>query len=102
MDAEESAVVVPPDRTLGRALAVGAGIGIGIAALVFVLIAIPFYTLASLEPNGLDRPLVRTGLLYVAGPVGVGAGVVAGALAMRWYRKGNEWVVADRDSRYSR
>lgn len=87
---------------MGRALAVAVGVGIGVAALVFVLIAIPFYTLASLEPNGLDRPLVRTGLLYVAGPFGLAAGIVAGVLAGRWYRKGNAWVPADRDSRFSR
>lgn len=94
------ATVVPPARTWGRAVAVGIGVGIGVTAIVFVLISIPFYTLASFEPNGLDRPIVRTGLFLIAGPVGLVVGTIVGVVAARWYRSGTPWTVDDGGSRY--
>ncbi len=93
--------VVAPLRPLGRSVAVGVGVGVGAAAICFFLIAIPFYTLASFEPNGLGRPVVRTGLFRIALPVGVLLGVVIGAVAGWWYRMGRSWTVDDGGDRYS-
>ena len=79
----------------------GVGIGVGVAAIVFFLIAIPFYTLASFEPNGVDRPIIRTGLFRIALPVGALVGLVSGGVAGRWFRRGGAWTVAGGDDRYS-
>ncbi len=91
----------PTTRPLGRAIAIAVAVGIGIAAISFVVIAIPFYTLASFEPNGLDRPIVRTGLFRIAVPVGLLLGVVIGAITGRWLRRGGSWTVDDGGDRYS-
>lgn len=90
-----------PTRPTGRSVAIGVAVGVAAAAIVFFLIAIPFYTLASFEPNGLDRPIVRTGLFRIALPVGVVAGVVIGAVSGRWYRRGGRWTADDGGDRYS-
>lgn len=71
------------------------------AAIVFFVIAIPFYTLASFEPNGLDRPIIRTGLFRIALPVGVVLGIVTGSVAGWWWRSGRRWTVEDGGDRYS-
>ncbi len=89
------------ERPLGRSIALGVGIGVGAAAICFFLIAIPFYTLASFEPNGIDRPIVRTGLFRIALPVGVLVGLVAGAASGWWLRRGGSWTVNDGSDRYS-
>ncbi|MFP5321951.1 MAG: hypothetical protein ACLGIC_08900 [Acidimicrobiia bacterium] len=95
----------PPDarapRPLARSIAIGVGIGLGAAAIAFFLIAIPFYTLASFEPNGLDRPIVRTGLFRIALPVGALIGVAVGVASARWARKGGTWSVGGGDDRYT-
>lgn len=88
-------------RPLGRSIALGVGIGVGAAAICFFLIAIPLYTLASFEPNGLDRPIVRTGLFKVALPVGLAVGLGAGIASARWLRRGGAWTVDDGSDRYS-
>jgi hypothetical protein len=88
-------------RSLGSSIAIGVGIGIAAAAIAFFLIAIPFYTLASFEPNGIDRPVVRTGLFRIAMPVGVVLGVVVGAVSGWWVRRGGSWTVDDGGDRYS-
>ena len=88
-------------RPLGRSVLIGAGVGIAAAAIAFFLIAIPFYTLASFEPNGLDRPVVRTGLFRIALPVGVVLGLVVGAVSGRWYHQGGTWTTDDGGDRYS-
>lgn len=88
-------------RPLGRSIAIGVAVGVAAAAIVFFLIAIPFYTLASFEPNGLDRPIVRTGLFRIALPVGVISGLVIGAVSSRWYHRGGRWTVDDGGDRYS-
>ena len=88
-------------RSLGRSLALGVAIGIGAGAICFFLIAIPFYTLASFEPNGIDRPIVRTGLFKVALPVGVLVGIASGIAAGVWVRRGAAWTVNDGSDRYS-
>ena len=90
-----------PGRPLGQSVLLGVGIGIGLGLIVFFLVAIPFYTLASFEPNGLDRPIIRTGLFRIALPVGVLVGVVGGAIAGRWLRRGGSWTVDDGGDRYS-
>lgn len=91
----------PTPRPLGRSIALGVGIGIGAAAICFFLIAIPLYTLASFEPNGLDRPIVRTGLFNVALPVGLVVGLAAGVASAMWLRRGGAWTVSDGSDRYS-
>ena len=88
-------------RPLLRSVLMGAAIGVGVAAIVFFLIAIPFYTLASFEPNGVDRPIIRTGLFRIALPVGALVGLVSGAAASRWFRRGGRWTVVGGDDRYS-
>ncbi len=74
-------------------------VGIGLAAIAFFLIAIPFYTLGSFEPNGMDRPIVRTGLFRIALPVGAVLGVVLGSVAGWWYRRGRSWTTDDGGNR---
>jgi hypothetical protein len=88
-------------RPLGRSIAIGVGVAVGVAAIAFFVIAIPFYTLASLEPNGLDRPIVRTGLFRIAMPVGALVGVASGVAAGWWARRGGTWTVDDGGDRYS-
>jgi hypothetical protein len=90
----------PTRRSLGRSVALGVAIGIGAGAICFFLIAIPFYTLASFEPNGIDRPIVRTGLFKVAMPVGLLVGVASGIVAGLWVRRGGAWTVNDGSDRY--
>jgi uncharacterized membrane protein (DUF485 family) len=92
---------VAAPRSLGRSVAVGLAVGIGAAAICFFLIAIPFYTLASFEPNGIDRPIVRTGLFKVALPVGLLVGLAAGVASGVWARRGGGWTVDDGSDRYS-
>jgi hypothetical protein len=88
-------------RPLPWSIAVGVGVGIGAAAIAFFLIAIPFYTLASFEPNGLDRPIVRTGLFRIALPVGALIGLAVGIAVARWARRGGAWRLDDGGDRYS-
>lgn len=88
-------------RSLVRSVLVGLGLAVGLAGITAFLIAIPFYTLASFESNGIDRPLVRTGLFRVALPVGVLVGIVGGAVGGRWLHRGGRWVVDDGGDRYS-
>ncbi|MCO8127113.1 hypothetical protein NHL50_07820 [Acidimicrobiia bacterium EGI L10123] len=95
------ATTEPTPRSLGRSVALGIGIGVGAAAICFFLIAIPFYTLASFEPNGIDRPIVRTGLFRVALPVGLLVGLASGVASTLWLRRGGAWTVSDGSDRYS-
>ena len=88
-------------RPLLRSVLIGIGLAIGLAAVTFFLIAIPFYTLASFETNGIDRPIVRTGLFRVALPVGAIVGIVGGAVGGRWLHRGGRWVAEDGGDRYS-
>ncbi len=90
-----------PPRPLGRSVLLGSAVGIGVALTAFLLISIPFYTLASFEPNGMDRPLIRTGLLQIALPVGLALGAVTGVVTGRWLRRGGSWTVDDGGDRYS-
>lgn len=87
-------------RPLGRSVAVGVGVAVATAAIGFFLIAIPFFTLASFEPDGgLGRPIVRTGLFRIALPVGGLVGLVVGTVAGWWYRRGGAWTVDGGDDR---
>lgn len=88
-------------RSLARSIGIGAAIGLAAAAIAFFLIAIPFYTLASFEPNGLDRPIVRTGLFRIALPVGALIGLAVGVAAGWWMRRGGTWTVDEGGDRYS-
>ncbi|HSP04250.1 MAG TPA: hypothetical protein VLR27_12145 [Acidimicrobiales bacterium] len=90
----------PTQRSLGRSVALGIAVGVGVGAICFFLIAIPFYTLASFEPNGIDRPVVRTGLFKVALPVGLLVGLASGVAAGLWLRRGGTWTVNDGSARY--
>lgn len=99
--------MAPPSRTVrsprsvGSSIAIGVGVGVAAAAIAFFLIAIPLYLLAMLEPEGLDRPLVRTGLFAVAMPVGAVIGAVSGVVAGRMARRGGTWTLDDGGDRYS-
>ena len=90
-----------PPRPLPTSIALGVGVGLAAGAICFFLIAIPFYTLASFEPNGLDRPIVRTGLFRIALPVGVLVGLAIGVASGWWARRGGTWTVEDGGDRYS-
>lgn len=96
----------PPDESetassMRRAVLIGLGIGIGTGLLAFFLIAIPFYTLASFEPNGMDRPIIRTGLFRIALPVGAVVGIVVGSISGRWVHRGGKWPTSESGDRYS-
>lgn len=94
-------VEIRAPRPVVRSVLVGIALAVGLGAITFFLIAIPFYTLASFEPNGINRPIVRTGLFRIALPVGALVGVVGGAVAGRWLHRGGRWVVEDGRDRYS-
>ena len=85
----------------GRSVLIGVAVSIAVGATSFFLIAIPFYTLASFESHGIDRPIVRTGLFRIALPVGALVGIVVGAVAARWLRRGGRWTVDEGGDRYS-
>lgn len=68
--------------------AVGVGVGIAVAGLVYSLLAIPLYVFAQTDPDGLDRPLIRTAFFNVAVPAGLLAGLAAGVLVGLWYHRG--------------
>lgn len=91
----------PPRRPLGVSILLGVGIGVASAAIGYFLVAIPVYLVASFESNGLDRPIIRTGLFRVAMPVGVVLGAVVGTVSGRWYRRGGSWTLDDGGDRYS-
>lgn len=97
----EPAVDAPPTTTVVRSVARGVALAVGLAAITFFLIAIPFYTLASFESNGIDRPIVRTGLFRIALPVGILVGIVGGSVIGRWLHKGGRWTLEDDEDRYS-
>lgn len=91
-----------PGRSLTRSIVIGVAVAVAVGATVFFLIALPFYTLASFEPDGgVDRPIVRTGLFRIALPVGVTVGLVGGAAAGWWAQRGGTWTVDDGGDRYS-
>jgi hypothetical protein len=71
-------------------LLVGLVVGLTAAGLALTFIALPLFFFASAaDPsNGTGRPFIRTGLVAVAIPFGVVAGLVAGPLAGRWWRRG--------------
>lgn len=68
--------------------AVGLGVGMAVAGLTYSILAIPLYVFAQSDPEGLDRPLIRTAFFNVALPAGAVAGIVAGVLVGLWYAKG--------------
>jgi hypothetical protein len=81
-----------PRRRLRSAL-VGTGVGLAVTvagvAIAYSIVAIPLYLLASTDPDhGMDRTLVRQGLLYVALPFGVLSGVLSGLAVGIWYGRG--------------
>lgn len=91
----------PPKRPVGVSVLLGVVIGVASAAIVYFLVAIPIYLVASFEANGLDRPIIRTGLFRVAMPVGAIVGLVSGVVSGRWLRRGGRWAVDDGGDRYS-
>jgi hypothetical protein len=72
------------------AVAVGGVVAIATIGVVYAFIAIPAYTLAQADPNGLDRPFFRNSLFRIAVPVGVLIGALIGALVGTWYRRGGQ------------
>jgi hypothetical protein len=58
------------------------------AGLTYSVLAIPLYVLAQSDPNGLDRPMIRTAFFRVAAPAGIVAGIAAGLAVGLWYRRG--------------
>jgi hypothetical protein len=82
------------DAVAGRSLraalvgiAVAVGVGVAATAVVFAIVAIPIHVIGS-DDGGVDRDLVRLGLFAIAAPLGSLLGVVAGAVAALWYRRG--------------
>lgn len=100
-DADSEIGEEPAQRPLGTSILLGVVIGVASAAIVYFLIAIPIYLVASFESNGMDRPIIRAGLLKVALPVGALSGVVVGIVSGRWLRSGETWTVDDGGDRYS-
>ena len=87
--------------SVARSVLIGVAVSIAVGATSFFLIAIPFYTLASFESHGVDRPIVRTGLFRIALPVGALVGVVVGVVSARWLHRGGRWTTDDGGDRYS-
>jgi hypothetical protein len=81
-----------PGRARSVALAAAVGVAVGSAAIgiVYAIIAIPFYALARVaEPGqGLDRPLIRDGIVNVALPAGLLLGVLTAMIVGVWYARG--------------
>ena len=83
-----------PDERVRRpvlvAVAVGLAVGMAAVGIIVSIIAIPLFALARFaEPGkGLDEPLIRTGLVKVALPVGAVLGVATGVLVARWFHRG--------------
>jgi hypothetical protein len=88
--AEAAEVDHSAPRAFALAAAVGLAVGLASVGIVVSIIAIPFFALARFaEPgNGLNEPLVRTGLVKVAIPAGLVLGAITGAYVGRWYRRG--------------
>lgn len=80
-----------PTEPPGHPVAAAVGIGAGIAGSVYMLVAATLYLLASVDPNGRDRPFVRTGLTVVGPLVAVVAGVVVATAWVIWRRRGGRW-----------
>jgi hypothetical protein len=68
--------------------AVTIGVAIAVAGLVYSVLAVPLYVFAQVDPDGLDRPMIRTAFFKIALPLGVLAGAVAGVLVGLWYGRG--------------
>lgn len=99
---DATAAGAPRPRSWVRAAAIGLAVGIAIGATSFVAVAVPFYTLASFEPNGLDRPIIRTGLFRIALPVASLIACVVTGVVARWARRGGPLLPSDeRGDRYS-
>lgn len=75
-------------RGAGLIAAVGFGVGIAVAGLTYSVLAIPIYVLAQSDPDGLDRPMIRTAFFAIALPAGIVTGIVAGVLVGLWYGRG--------------
>jgi hypothetical protein len=83
----------PPRRSRLRSVLLGLGVGLatGVAAMGLALsvVAIPLFLLATTDPeHGVDRHLVRTGLLDVALPIGLLTGLLVGIAVGVWYGRG--------------
>lgn len=85
-----------------RSALLGLGVGLAMAvagiAIAFSVIAVPLFALASIDPgSGLDRDLVRKGLLFVALPFGAIAGTFCGVAVGIWYGRGGRLPQPDRN-----
>jgi len=88
-------------RSWARAVGVGLVAGLFGAALALIFVALPLFFFASAaEPDqGTGRPFVRTGLVQVAVPFALGVGVLSGAAAVRWRRRGGRLGDGGREDR---
>jgi hypothetical protein len=76
-------------RSLGLGVAIAFVVMVAATAIAFSLIAVPLHVFARDEPgNAVDGDAVRMGLVAIALPVGVVAGIVSGALVSRWHARG--------------
>jgi hypothetical protein len=78
-------------RLRSTLLGIGVGLATGVATvgLALSVVAIPLFLLATTDPeHGVDRHLVRTGLVDVAIPVGLLTGLVIGIAVGIWYGRG--------------
>lgn len=81
---------------------VGLVVGVAAGAICYAIFALPLYTLASFEPRGLDREIVRDGF-RIAVPAGIGAAVIGG-IAGGWLARrgtGPGWTTSDHRDRYT-
>jgi hypothetical protein len=70
-------------------VAVGLSTGIASVGLALSVVAIPLFLLATTDPaHGVDRDLVRKGLLDVALPFGGITGLAVGITVGIWYGRG--------------
>jgi hypothetical protein len=78
----------PVRRSIALGFAIGLPVALAAIGVIYAIIAIPMYTLAQVDPHGLDRPFIRQGLVRIALPVGAVIGVAIGSVVGVWYRRG--------------
>jgi hypothetical protein len=83
-------VTAVAEEGLRRPVPVALAVGLAAVAIIVSIIAIPLFALArfAAPSNGLNDPLIRTGLVKVAIPAGAVLGTLTGLLVGLWYHRG--------------